>query len=207
MYKGMVHTHTLVVILFLIMFGYKTYLLLTNQTVKLELVRNKTKIFEMIFGTVILLTGGYLLYGKYLVEHSIPTWLITKFALFMVAIPLGIIGIKKSNKALALVSLLLFIFIYGLAEMKGFGPKKTLETPMVGDGVVDGKALFINECAKCHGTDGKLGLVGSADLSLTKLSVEELSSVIKNGKGTMPKFDYLTEAEIAGLTDYIVTLK
>ena len=91
--------------------------------------------------------------------------------------------------------------------MKGFGPKKTLETPMVGDGVVDGKALFINECAKCHGTDGKLGLVGSADLSLTKLSVEELSSVIKNGKGTMPKFDYLTEAEIAGLTDYIAKLK
>jgi cytochrome c6 len=72
---------------------------------------------------------------------------------------------------------------------------------------VDGKALFINECAKCHGTDGKLGLVGSADLSLTKLSVEELSNVIKNGKGTMPKFDYLTEAEIAGLTDYIATLK
>ncbi len=203
MYTGIVHTHTLVVILFLIMFGYKTFLLLTNQNAKLEVVRNKTKILEMVFGTLILCTGGYLLSQQPVIE----TWLIVKFALFMVGIPLGIIGIKRSKKALALISLLIFILVYGLAEMKGIGPKKKTETPVAGEGMVDGKALFINECAKCHGTDGKLGMAGAADLSTSALSAEVHADIIKNGKGTMPKFDYLTEMEIAALVEYISTLK
>ena len=203
MFQVIILTHTIVVIIFLVMFGYKTFLLLTNQSAKLELVRNKTKIFEMIFGTLILCTGGYLLSQQPVIE----AWLITKFALFMVAIPLGIIGIKRSKKGLALISLLMFIFVYGLAEMKGFGPKKKTEAPLQGTGIVDGKALFINECAKCHGTDGKLGMAGAADLSTTKLSAEEHATIIKNGKGTMPKFDYLSDAEITALTDYIATLK
>lgn len=199
----MVHTHTLVVILFLLMFGYKTFLLLTNQSAKLELVRNKTKILEMIFGTLILATGGYLLSQ----QPSIESWLIAKFALFIVGIPLGIIGLKKSNKALALVAFLAFILAYGLAEMKGFGPKKKVESTLTGNGQVDGKALFINECAKCHGEDGKAGLAGAANLSTTALTADEQAQVIKNGKGTMPHFENLSEDQLKALTDYIATLK
>lgn len=202
MYTGMMHTHVLVVILFLLMFGYKTFLLLTNQAAKLELVRNKTKVLEMIFGTLILATGGYLLSQ----QATIEPWLITKFALFLVGIPLGIIGLKKGKKALAVIALLAFIMAYGLAEMKGFGPKKNIEPQLTGDGKVDGKALFINECAKCHGNDGKLGAAGAADLSTSTLSAEEHAQIIKNGKNTMPKFDALTDEQVKALTDYIATL-
>ncbi|GAB3823516.1 SirB2 family protein [Pontibacter rugosus] len=108
------HTHVLVVVLFLILFTSKTALLLLNKRETLAKVRSNTKILDIIFGTLIVITGGYLLVNY----QGIPTWLIIKIILVLAAIPLGIVGIKRENKALAIVSLLLFFYVYGVAETK-----------------------------------------------------------------------------------------
>lgn len=61
-----------------------------------------------------------------------------------------------------------------------------------------------NQCATCHGVsgrgDGPQGpMFKPPDLSQSKASDDEVASIIKNGKGRMPKFD-LDDAVVQGLT-------
>lgn len=107
------HTHVLVVILFLIFFAAKAVLLLLNKRDTLDKVRSKTKVVDMILGTLILITGGYLLF---LYSGGIPTYLIVKIVLVLLAIPLGIVGIKRENKVLTVLALFIFLYVYGVAE-------------------------------------------------------------------------------------------
>ena len=77
----------------------------------------------------------------------------------------------------------------------------------------DGKALFAQKCASCHGPDGK----GKTKMG-EKLGVKDLSALpagtdvkatIENGKP--PKMasykGKLSDAEIAAIADYVKTLK
>ncbi len=203
MNTGIKHGHVTIVILFLLFLGYKAVLLLTNNVEKLTAFRNKTKVLDMILGALIILTGSYLMF----IQPVIESWLYVKFALVIAAIPLAIVGFKKSNKALVSVSLLAFILVYGLAEMKGFGPKKKVETTEGTDAIVQGKAIYAQECVKCHGDNGKLGVMNAADLTATKLTTDEISQVIKNGKGVMPGFTQYSDAEVKAISEYVLTLK
>ncbi|WP_266203318.1 c-type cytochrome [Pontibacter kalidii] len=115
------HTHVLVVVLFLLLFAYKTVLLLLNRHEALARARRQTRMLDIIFGTLILVTGGFLLYSY----QGVPAWLILKVVLVVLAIPLGIVGIRRESKVLAGASLLLFGYIYGVAETKSL----TLQEP------------------------------------------------------------------------------
>ncbi|WP_276498707.1 SirB2 family protein [Pontibacter litorisediminis] len=108
------HTHVLVVVLFLLLFAFKAALLLLNKHDALAKARRQTRMLDITFGTLILVTGGYLLFSY----QGVPNWLILKVALVLLAIPLGIVGIKRESKVLATVALLLFLYIYGVAETK-----------------------------------------------------------------------------------------
>lgn len=74
-----------------------------------------------------------------------------------------------------------------------------------------GKAIFINECASCHGEDGK-GMGGLAP-DLSKYGTREfLVEVLNNGKkgniGVMPSFKYMNFADPQkqALSDFINSL-
>ena len=56
-----------------------------------------------------------------------------------------------------------------------------------------GASLFIMHCASCHGEDGKLGASGAKDLTMSKLSDEEIEKIIVNGKNAMPPMKVLLE--------------
>lgn len=79
-----------------------------------------------------------------------------------------------------------------------------------------GADTFKSKCAACHGATGagdsamgknlKLRDLGSADVQ--KQSDDELTNIIANGKGKMPKYDgKLTKDQIADVVKYIRTLK
>lgn len=79
-----------------------------------------------------------------------------------------------------------------------------------------GADIFKSKCAACHGATGagdtamgknlKLRDLGSADVQ--KQSDEELTNIITNGKGKMPKYDgKLTKEQITEVVKYIRTLK
>ena len=74
---------------------------------------------------------------------------------------------------------------------------------------VNGRLLYTNQCVSCHGPDGKLGNSGSKDLSKSKLDEVTIHKIIKEGKGTMPPFEYLltTEKEREAVVQYVMSLR
>ena len=122
-FNAFLHTHMLVVILFLILFIVKAFLLFLNKHETLQKVRNSTKILDIVFGVLILVTGGYLLS----IHSGIPAWLWVKIILVFVAIPLGIVGLKKHNKMLTSLAVIIFIYVYGIAETKSLTMRATTE--------------------------------------------------------------------------------
>ncbi len=77
------------------------------------------------------------------------------------------------------------------------------------DLVEQGKAVFISRCAECHGEDGK-GMGTVTDLTrqdlLANRSLDDLISVMKNGKGSMSPVAGLTDEEMTQVAMYLRAL-
>ena len=88
---------------------------------------------------------------------------------------------------------LCFSFLLALTACSG-ETKKTddlpAETPEQ-----KGESLFINNCAACHGEDGKLGASGAKDLSVSSLNEKEMEKIIRNGKNAMPPQKAILETD------------
>ncbi len=57
------------------------------------------------------------------------------------------------------------------------------------DVLPDGAALYMENCASCHGLDGTLGKAGSKDLIKSTLDFIQLKKVIEEGTANgMPRF-------------------
>ena len=141
MYKGILHSHYLVVVLFLLIYVIKTILLLSNKNDLLAKFSKKVKIAEIIISVLFLGTGIYLstqlpLGGKY----DYLFWV--KLIMVFLAIPIAVIGFKKSNKILAALSLLLITGSFGLAEVysKRKGERKEVINNELAQN--DGKSLY-----------------------------------------------------------------
>jgi cytochrome c6 len=71
--------------------------------------------------------------------------------------------------------------------------------------------LYKTRCALCHGADGKgdtpagkkTGARDFRDPEVVKMSDEELADVTVKGKGKMPPFKQLKEAEVKALVSYV----
>jgi mono/diheme cytochrome c family protein len=71
---------------------------------------------------------------------------------------------------------------------------------------VNVEALFSNNCARCHGSDGKTGR--APDLSRCELDKSGVIDKITNGGGRMPAFeDKLTKREIEAMSSFVLALK
>lgn len=217
---GMLHSHVTIVTLFLIFLLFKTVLLLLNKKELLGRVR-KLKMIDPILGVLMLITGGYLLslYGG-----DAPLYLWVKLIIVLLVIPIGIIAFKKENKAMAIVALALTFYIYGVSESGSLTfsssangsvsesaemlNSENIEVSSVSANVKNGKEIYIAECKKCHGLDGKKGLFKAPDLSTSKLTLEERVAWIKKGKGVMPAYEgQLNEEEIKSVAAYLDELK
>lgn len=219
---GMLHSHVTVVTLFLLFLLFKTVLLLINKKELLTKVRTKLKMVDPILGVLMLATGGYLLslYGS-----AAPTYLWVKLIVVLIIIPIGIVAFKKENKAMAVITLLLTFYIYGASEVGSLTFSKdekttaSMETPAqnaeevviegsTADLLKTGKEIYLAECKKCHGKDGKRGLFKATDLTKSKLNLSEKVAWIKKGKGVMPAYENeLSETEIEAVALYLDELK
>ena len=71
-----------------------------------------------------------------------------------------------------------------------------------------GEALFAQNCALCHGANGKLGLNGAHDLTKSNLNAAGRTYMVVNGLGKMPAFKgQLTDEQIAQVVAYSLTLR
>lgn len=202
MYKGILHTHYLVVSLFLLIYVIKTILLLSNKNDLLQGFVKKTRIAEMIISVLFLLTGIYLATqlpfgGKY----DYLFWI--KLVMVFASIPIAIIGFKRSNKILAALSLLLITGSYGLAET--YKKKKNIpKESSIEIASTDGATLYTVNCLMCHGADGKAGKAGAKPLNVTQLDQFSIKEVILKGKGDMPAAN-VNEEEANSIAEYVVS--
>lgn len=71
------------------------------------------------------------------------------------------------------------------------------------------KELFEQNCASCHGVDGKLGNSGAKDLTKSKLSDEEVLKIITEGKNGMPPMKGILESDknISAVAEYVKKMR
>ena len=202
---NIVLAHRILVSLFLLQYVIKLVLLLTNKKEQLANYTKVTRIPEMLVSVGFLVTGGWLIYQM----PEIGKFMIIKLVAVFAAIPLAIVGFKKGNKALAALSIVLLFGAYGLAEMntKAMAGGK-VDTSSAKDPLEAGKIVYQNKnCLMCHGADGKAGVNGAKDLSVTTLSLDEQKAIIKNGKTPMPGYNDLTDEQMNDLLQYIGSLR
>lgn len=73
---------------------------------------------------------------------------------------------------------------------------------------INGGDIYNRYCVSCHGKDGKMGISGAKDLSISPLTLEEKISVISYGRGgMMPYKDLLSKEEIEAVAQFIKKLK
>ena len=173
--------HKISVILFLLIYFIKTILLISNKEDALTKLSKILKVPEMIVSFLFLGTGIYLITQL----PEIKTLLIIKVGLVFLSIPVAIIGFKKRNKVLGALSLLMITASYGLAEIAAKNKVKVSTEAVAADGTINSQVLYTDNCAICHGGDGKLGMAGAADLSKTVADKNSIQQTILNGKGLM----------------------
>lgn len=205
MYKGFLHTHYLVVSLFLLLYVIKTVLLLSNKNDLLTVFSKKTKVFEIVISFIFLLTGIYLMtqipYGG---KYDYLLWI--KLTMIFASIPIAVIGFRKQRKMLAALSLLMITGSFGLGEIyhkkKGIakGPETKTDTHEVA--ATDGKSLYEANCVLCHGSDGKLGMAGAKDLGATVLDQAAIKEIIVHGKGAMPAAP-VNDEQATAIAEYV----
>jgi cytochrome c6 len=72
----------------------------------------------------------------------------------------------------------------------------------------DGMFIFRKNCAVCHGADGKLGLNGAKDLTISTIPLPERIDLITNGRKLMTPFKtVLSPEEIKAVAEYTLSLK
>ena len=196
MATGMLHSHTLFVVLFTLIYLIKTILLLSDRDELLEKFKKKTKVAERVVSFGFLATGIFLMTQL----PEINSLLITKVVLVVLSIPLAVIGFKKKNKVLATLSFFLIIVSFSLAYKA--------KSAKAGDKIIalSGKEIFEQKCSLCHGSEDKLKMSGAKDLSVTQLQHSGIVDIITNGKNTMAAYkETLTSEQIEAVASYIET--
>jgi len=216
MATGFLHLHTTLVVIFLLFYGYKVFLLLRGKTEKLSFVRNKTKIVEIILGSLILITGAYL----FIINPLKELWLWMKLFIVILFIPLGIVAMKRENKVLSVLTFTGFIYFFIVSNTKSLlfsRPKikipetenyeQVLENNYKNEGVIRrGKLVYEMACTACHGVGGDAMVGGAKNLKVSKLTFEEKLKVVKYGKGLMMAYkDQLSEKDMEAVVHYIET--
>lgn len=218
MYTGMLHTHTLVVVLFVLIYLIKTILLFTSVP-KLEAFTKRTRVVEMVVSTLFLLTGLFLAFNAPSV--GVGSWFWIKMVAVFASIPVAVIAFKRKRKPLALLAMALILYAYGVSETKSprmnkaeyfsqLGGEKSVDVDVFDpmsenyDILDHGQALFVNNCALCHGQDGALGAGGSKNLQVSLLDKNDMATIIMQGKNGMPAFKgILTDEEVMATVAYV----
>lgn len=214
MYTGLLHTHTLVVVLFLVSLLIKTVLLLANKKESLQKFRKKTLVPEMIIDTLMVVTGIVMAFNSGAIQMG--NWFWIKMVAVLAAIPLSIVAFRKESKVLAVLGLVLVLYAYGISETKSATMNKAQALVGTSDDSIDesmpvlalGEAVYLANCAICHGNDGNKGHSGAKPLSSSQLSEEEVLHRIQKGKNAMPGYEgLLSEEKIKAVAAYVLSMR
>jgi mono/diheme cytochrome c family protein len=106
---------------------------------------------------------------------------------------------------------LLFLLSGVLASCNETGTPEVSEKPVSNEPISleDARAVYMLNCASCHGPDGTLQASNAKDLSVSKLDEAAIEKMIRKGndKGMMPYEEMLSAPEIKGLVKFVQNLR
>lgn len=118
---------------------------------------------------------------------------------------------RKSSKLIVLAAFAAFAVAASFAGAPA-GTATAAESATYG---ANPRSLYVNNCARCHGADGK-GLTETGKLydvpdisggKMRRAGTRRLTTLISRGKGSMPAFGKkLTAAQITSLVGYVRSL-
>lgn len=74
--------------------------------------------------------------------------------------------------------------------------------------IPDGKAIYMDRCTSCHGSNGQLGFGGAKDITASVKSIEEIVNQVTNGKGAMaPYKNILSAEEIRAVSEHAFSMR
>lgn len=80
--------------------------------------------------------------------------------------------------------------------------------PLQKNTLPDGRAVFEDKCARCHGKDGTKGLLGARNLQISTLPDAELLQVVTKGRRIMPAWgNKLSVQELQLVLNYVKQLR
>ena len=180
----------------------KAILLITNSD-QFDGYRKNTKVPEMVITMLFLVTGIIMISMR---GGGLHYFFYIKLTVIAAATILAIIGFKKKNKILGLISTVLFILTIGLALKSGNNMKEVhVDIPATDPNY--GKALYDANCATCHGVGGAKQLGKAADLTATEMTALQIGYIITDGLESMNAFKTLDSVEVKAIGDYALTLK
>lgn len=96
-----------------------------------------------------------------------------------------------------------------LAVACGGAPQSDIIDPPEGYQSRSGKVMYQKYCVSCHGEDGKRGLAGAKDLTLSKMDSSAIVRLLQNGKNGMPRqIQYFqSEEEVESTIKYLKSLR
>lgn len=208
---GLLHTHVFFCILYIILLIIKFILLVSKRHTQLDKFNQKTKIIHIVLASVMLLTGIVLVVRA---PNAFDTWAIVKYIVILLAIGLGIIGVKKLHPGFLGLSILAFVYIWLISKAKcpmlhntqhqiaEHLQEATQQTPQE-----QGMLIYQVACVRCHGKAGDAQYRKAPNLKTAILSPEAIQIIVKNGKNTMPEHSYLSDTELNNLSTYVLSLK
>jgi mono/diheme cytochrome c family protein len=206
---GMLHTHKLVVSLYLLQLLVRVILMVASKKETVEKYTKAMRIPHIVLSILMLGTGIYLMVRT---PTGTQPYIFVKLGLMLASIPLGIIGSKRSSVPLTGLAFLLLAGTMAIAFVKpAFLRSTTAVTVDAGDAnaasLKEGKAVFEAKCYLCHGADGRMGFQGAKDLHVSVLEDDAIMEIIRHGKGRMPANNDLSDAEVQNLKDYVKYLR
>jgi mono/diheme cytochrome c family protein len=102
----------------------------------------------------------------------------------------------------------IFLFVSCSNHERGFEKRNNKNSSLEID-AAEAKIVYSMQCASCHGENGKLKFADAADLSVSKLPLDEVKQMIETGndKGMIPYTDILSPGEIKGVSKFVLTLR
>lgn len=210
---GMLHTHKLVVSLYLLQLLVRVILMVAAKKETLDKYSKAMRIPHMVLATIMLGTGVYLMVKA---PGGVQPYIWVKIGLVLASIPLGVVGSKRGSVALTGFAFLLLagVMVLGFAK-PAFLRNSATETIDPSKAAADldmikvkaGQALYEQKCTLCHGGDGAAGFQKAANLAKSTLADAEIINIIQKGKGIMPPNADLSSEQVDQVKEFVKYLR
>jgi cytochrome c5 len=212
METGVLHTHTLIVTLYVLQLLAKVIMLGMGKHEALDKFSAKTKIPHIVLATLMVATGIFLMIKS---PTGTQPYIFVKLGLVLVSIPVGIIGMKRKSMMLATMALLILIGVFAISKIKPEALRSKLSAEINTENtngadaemLKSGQTLYEKYCVLCHGADGAAGFQGAKSLAASTLSDDDIKNIIRNGKGVMPANADLSDTEVDQVKAYVKYLR